>query len=210
MTTKQETILVLRKKRSKMLRIKKKILPILLFLSVLATSCLLCFTLPGEKAHADSEPIKDVSYIDFTLFNSLSENSTNVEMGMGKFGMLVRFDDVLSDDISEINGGIKNVNLIEEYGKNIKINNLPLDFYTDAEVCYYCEDYLWIFINNINNYRIISVDEEFRFLDRMIQPFALYSYYEYGPGWTDDAAKYISTKTYDVELVTDKESGYKV
>ena len=177
-----------------MLKFKNKFLPLILFLFILATSSLLYLLSFGFKTHAEASEsdVKDVYMANYTLFNIYSEDSTNVAMGMGKFGMLIGFDDVLSDTRSKINGGIREVNLIDLYGDNIKINDIPLNFYSYAEVCYFCENYIWIYIPNIDNYRKISVDEEFTFLDRKIQPFSLYSARNIiGTYWTSSANEHI-------------------
>ena len=177
-----------------MLKFKNKFLPLILFLFILATSSLLYLLSFGFKTHAEASEsdVKDVYMANYTLFNIYSEDSTNVAMGMGKFGMLIGFDDVLSDTRSKINGGIREVNLIDLYGDNIKINDIPLNFYSYAEVCYFCENYIWIYIPNIDNYRKISVDNKFQFLDRNIQPFSLYSARNtIGTYWTSSANEHI-------------------
>ena len=171
-----------------MFNFKKKLLPIVSFIFGLAVACLAWVSVPAVKASAETDEPKSVSLAEFQFFNAYSENSQNVSMGQGKFGMLLRFDDVLSDNLSEVNGGIKTVNLLEEYGQYILINDMPLDFYTDAEVCYYFEKYVWVYVPNMDFYRKLSVETAFQFEDRVIQPFALYTAtspegYNY---WTDD------------------------
>ena len=158
-----------------MLRSKKKLLPILSFIFVLAALCLVWLSFSSIKARADAEDVKKVELTEFQFFNALSEDSQNVVMGKGKFGMLLRFSDILSDNVSEVHGGIKTVNLVDKYGQYVFINDMPLTFYTDAEICYYFEDFVWVYIPNMDIYRKLSVDEEFRFEDRMVQPFALYT-----------------------------------
>ncbi len=196
-----------------MLKSKKKLLPILSFIFVLAALCLVWLSFSSVKAHADSEELKKVELTEFQFFNALSEDSQNVEIAMGKYGMLLRFSDVLSDNVSEMNGGIKTVNLVEEYGEHIFINDMPLTFYTDAEICYYFEDFVWVYIPHMDVYRELSVDEEFRFEDRVIQPFAIYMAataegYNY---WTDDVNAYLTSKTKEVEFksIEFNNTGYK-
>ena len=164
-------------KRSKMIKSKKKVLPILLSVLVLSVLCLACFSFKGVNAYADPDKPKQVSLVEFQLFNAYSEDSRREDAVESKYGMLLRFDDVLSDNLSEVNGGIKTVNLIDLYGKNIFINDMPLDFYTNAEVCYYLEGYMWVYIPNFvfSAYRTFSVKEPFVFKDRTITPFVLYS-----------------------------------
>lgn len=197
-----------------MIKARKKLVPILSFVAGLV-ALLGGFSLQGVKASAAAEEtaIKQVTLQNFEYFNIYSEDSQNITMGMAKYGMLLRFDDVLSDDRSEINGGIKALNLVEQYGKNIYINDMPLTFYKGAEVCYYFEEYMWIYIPNLDIYRKISVDESFQFEDRMIQPFALYSMYnDYGFSvWTDSADGFLATKTQEVEFkgIMFNNTGYK-
>ena len=186
-----------------MLKAKKKLVPILSFIFILAAVCLMGISFSGVKAHAEAEETKKVELAEFNFFNAYSEDSNNVTMGMGKFGMLLRFSDVLSDNLSEVSGGLKSVNLVEQYGEYICINDMPLTFYTDAEVCYYYEDYMWVYIPNMAIYRKLSVDAEFQFEDRMIQPFALYTAIDPNVGvayWTDSAEAYLATKVQDVEF----------
>jgi hypothetical protein len=94
------------------------------------------FSLSNVSADAATEEptVKQAEMIEFQYFNVYSEDSQYIEMGMAKYGLLLRFDEILSDNRSEINGGIKSVNLIDKYGKNILLNDMPLDFYTDAEI----------------------------------------------------------------------------
>ena len=197
-----------------MIKARKKLVPILSFMAGLV-ALLGGFSLQGVKASAAAEEtaIKQVTLQNFEYFNIYSEDSQNITMGMAKYGMLLRFDDVLSDDRSEINGGIKALNLVEQYGKNIYVNDMPLTFYKGAEVCYYFEEYMWIYIPNLDIYRKISVDESFQFEDRMIQPFALYSMYnDYGFSvWTDSADGFLATKTQEVEFkgIMFNNTGYK-
>ena len=140
-----------------MLKLKKKLVPILSFVFVLVACCLAWLSFNSVDARAD-EP-KQVVLSEFQFFNTNSEDSQNVAAVQGKYGMLLRFDDVLSDNRSKVNGGIKTVNLINEYGKYIFINDMPLDFYTDAEVCYYYEEYIWVYIPFMDNYRKLSVED---------------------------------------------------
>lgn len=203
------------KKMRKLLDFKKKTLLVLFFVLIFGILFSINFSFASNKAYANEEP-KQVSLKEFQYFNIYSEDSSYVVMGMAKFGMLLRFDDVLSDNRSEINGGIKSLNLIEEYGKNIFINDMPLDFYTDAEVSYYFEEYMWVYIPNLDSYRKISVNEPFVFLDREIKPFALYSAvsnvygFEY-TYWTEDGSAYVNTKTQNVEFkgITFNNVGYR-
>ena len=185
-----------------MLKLKKKLLPILSFIFVLVACCLTWLSFSSVKAHADAEELKKVELTEFQFFNALSEDSQNVAMGKGKFGMLLRFSDVLSDNITEASGGIKTVNLVDKYGDYVFVNDMPLTFYTDAEICYYFEDYVWVYIPNMDIYRKLSVEAGFQFEDRMIQPLALYMAatvegYNY---WTDDVNAYLTSKTKEVEF----------
>lgn len=196
-----------------MFNLKKKLLPIISFIFGVAVAGLALTSVSAVKASAEADEAKSVSLAEFQFFNAYSEDSQNVSMGQGKFGMLLRFDDVLSDNISEVNGGIKTVNLLEEYGQYILMNDMPLDFYTDAEVCYYFEKYVWVYVPNMDFYRKLSVETSFQFEDRVIQPFALYTAstpegYNY---WTDDANAYLETKTQEVELkgIEFNNTGYK-
>ena len=196
-----------------MLKSKKKLLPIISFIFILAALCLMGLSFAGVKARAEEAP-KKVELTEFNFFNAYSEDSNNVEIGMGKFGMLLRFSDVLSDNRSELNGGLKSVNLVDDYGQYIFINDMPLTFYTDAEVCYYFEDYMWVYIPNMAIYRKLSVDTEFQFADRMIQPFALYTAIDPNVGvayWTDSAEAYLNTKVREVEFkkIEFNNTGYK-
>ena len=187
-----------------MLKLKKKLVPILSFIFVLVACCLAWLSFNSVEARAEDAP-KQVVLSEFQFFNAYSEDSQNVTIGQGKFGMLLRFDDVLSDNRSEVNGGIKTVNLLDKYGKNIFINDMPLDFYKYAEVCYYYEEYMWVYIPNMDSYRKLSVETAFQFEDRIIQPFALYTAIsdQYGftyTYWTDKAEDYLNSKTNEVKF----------
>ncbi|MBO5736779.1 MAG: hypothetical protein J6S04_03115 [Clostridia bacterium] len=197
-----------------MLKAKKKLAPILSFIFILAAVCLMGLSFSGVKAHAEAEETRKVELAEFDFFNAYSEDSNNVTIGQGKFGMLLRFSDVLSDNLSEINGGLKSVNLVEQYGEFILINDMPLTFYTDAEVCYYYEDYIWVYIPNMAIYRKLSVDTEFQFEDRIIQPFALYTAIDPNVGvayWTNSAEAYLETKVQEVAFkkIEFNNTGYK-
>lgn len=187
-----------------MIKARKKLVPIISLAVGFVAACLGGLALQGVEARADAEEpaIKQVTMQEFLYFNTYSEDSQHIAMGEAKYGMLFRFDDVLSDDRSESNGGIKTLNLLEQYGKNILINDMPLDFYTGAEVCYYFEEYMWVYIPNMDYYRKISVGEAFQFEDRIIQPFAIYSMYnDYGFNtWTDTYDGFLETKTQEVEF----------
>lgn len=160
-----------------MLKSKKKLLPILSLIFVLAAACLLWLSPAKTSVYADNNEPKQVSLREFQLFNIYTEDSRKEDAITSKFGMLLRFDDVLSDNVSKINGGIKTVNLVDLYGENIFIDDMPLTFYDGAEVCYYLEDYVWVYIPNFafSVYRTMSVKESFVFEDRTITPFVLHS-----------------------------------
>lgn len=199
-------------------KIVKKLLPILSFIFLAIALCLASLSFASIKTHAEElETPNSVSLTEFYFYNALSEDSYNVTMGKAKFGMLLRFDDVLSDNRSEINGGIKTVNLVDKYAQNIFINDMPLDFYVGAEVYYFYEEYMWVYIPNMNAYRKLSVDKPFQFQDRIIEPFTLYTAlsqesYSYGyPIWTMDGQAYADTKTHAVELkkIEFNNTGYK-
>ena len=117
---------LLQKKRSKMIKARKKLVPIISLAVGFVAACLGGLALQGVEARADAEEpaIKQVTMQEFSYFNTYSEDSQHIAMGEAKYGMLFRFDDVLSDDRSEINGGIKALNLVEQYGKNIYINDM--------------------------------------------------------------------------------------
>ena len=172
-----------------MLKSKKKLLPILSLIFVLAAVCLLWFSPAKTSVYADTDEPKQVSLREFQLFNIYTEDSRKEDAFESKYGMLLRFNDVLSDNISKRSGGIKTVNLVDLYGKNIFVDDMPLDCYTDAEMYYYLEEYIWIYIPNFafSLYRTMSVKEPFVFEDRTIMPFVLYSSAnEYGlPYWSD-------------------------
>lgn len=172
-----------------MLKSKKKLLPILSLIFVLAAVCLLWFSPAKTSVYADTDEPKQVSLREFQLFNIYTEDSRKEDAFESKYGMLLRFNDVLSDNISKRSGGIKTVNLVDLYGKNIFVDDMPLDCYTDAEMYYYLEEYIWIYIPNFafSLYRTMSVKEAFVFEDRTIMPFVLYSSAnEYGlPYWSD-------------------------
>ena len=92
-------------------KIVNKLLPILSFIFLAIALCL-GTSFSHIKTNAEElETPKSVNLTEFHYYNVLSEDSYNVTMGKAKFGMLLRFDDVLSDNRSEINGGIKTVNL---------------------------------------------------------------------------------------------------
>lgn len=205
-----------------MIKSKKKLLPILSLAVGLTALGLgsVSFTgaTPAVEAYAEAQPksVKAVNMVEFEQFNIYSEDSSHIEMGEAKFGMLLRFDDVLSDDRTEINGGIKAKNLLAEYGKNILVNDMPIDFYTGAEISYFCEGYLWVFVPSIDSYRKISVSESFQFEDRIIQPFAIYSSINTDWGfafteWGNSAEAYLKTKTQKLEYktITFNNEGYK-
>ena len=172
-----------------MIKSKNKLLPILVCGFVLSVLCLIYFSIFDVRVYADSNQPKQVSLIKWEQFNIYTEDSRREDAIESKFGMLLLFDDVLSDNRSEINGGIKTVNLVDLYGKNIFINDMPLDFYTDAEICYYLEGYMWIYIPDFvfSVHRTISVKEPFIFKDRTVMPFKLYS------SVNDDGFSYWST-----------------
>lgn len=199
-------------------KVVKKLLPIIFFIFLVLALRLAGLSFSPVKTRAEElETPKSVSLTEFYFYNALSEDSYNVTMGKAKFGMLLRFDDVLSDNRSEVNGGIKTVNLVDKYAKNIFINDMPLDFYVGAEVYYFYEEYMWVYIPNMNAYRKLSVNEAFQFQDRMIEPFTLYTAlsqesYSYGyPIWTLDGQAYADTKTHEVELkkIEFNNTGYK-
>lgn len=205
------------RKRSKMVKSKKKLVLIIGFFFALFAFCLGWISLPNIKAKADEvEGPKNVSLAEFQFFNAYSEDSQNVAAAVAKYGMLLRFDNVLSDNITEANGGIKTVNLIEKYGQYICVNDIPLNYYSDAEICYYFEEYMWVYIPFMDSYRKLSVNEAFVFEDRTIQPFALYTAnvtydnltYNY---WTDDGQEYLNTKTQELEFkeIVYNNIGYK-
>ena len=97
-----------------MIKAKKRLLPIVSFAVGLAAVCLGGLSLQSVEASAAAEEpaLKQVELSSFHYFNTYSEDSQNISMGMAKYGMLLRFDDVLSDDSSEVSGGIKKVNLV--------------------------------------------------------------------------------------------------
>ncbi|MBE7080610.1 MAG: hypothetical protein E7371_05165 [Clostridiales bacterium] len=196
-----------------MFNFKKKLLPIISFIFGVAVAGFAWTSVSAVKASAEADEPKSVSLAEFQYFNEYSEDSQNIAMGQGKFGMLLRFDDVLSDNISEVNGGIKSLNLVGKYGKNILVNDMPIDFYTDAEIRYFFEEYLWVYIPHMDFYRKLSIETAFQFEDRVLQPFALYTAstpegYNY---WTDDAELYLTTKTQEVEFkkIEFNNTGYK-
>ena len=160
-----------------MLKSKKKLLPILSLIFVLAAVCLLWLSPAKTSVYADIDEPKQVSLREFQVFNIYTEDSRKEDAITFKNGMLLRFDDVLSDNLSARNGGIKTVNLVDLYGENIFIDDMPLDFYEGAEIYYYLEEYIWIYIPNFDAsvYRTMSVKEPFVFEDRMITPFVLHS-----------------------------------
>lgn len=168
-----------------MIKSRNKLLPILVCVFVLSVLYLACFLLNDVRVYADPDDAKQVSLVEWQQFNIYTEDSRKEDANEAKFGILLRFDDVLSDNLSEINGGVKTINLVDVYGKNIFINDMPLDFYSYAEICYYLEEYMWIYIPDLSVYRTLSVKEPFVFKDRTIMPFELYSALnEYGfPYW---------------------------
>ena len=185
---------------------------------VLSTLCSVCFSFGAEKARADAP--KHVELVEFQQFNINTEDSRNELAINGKYGILLRFAEVLppyergilSDDSAEVNGSLKNVNLADVYSDKILINDLPLSFYSTAELCYYGEDYIWIYVFNMDIYRKISVKTEFTFLDRIIEPFTLYAKKVSGfTFWTEDSAEFIATNTYDVnyQKIEYNNIGYK-
>ena len=135
-----------------MVKTKKKLVLIIGFIFALFIFCLGWLTWPNAKkvkADAAEEP-KHVSLAEFQFFNAYSEDSQNVAAVMGKYGMLLRFDDILSDNVAEVNGGIKTVNLIDKYGDYVFLNDIPLKEIADAEICYYFEDYMWVYVPFMN------------------------------------------------------------
>lgn len=201
-----------------MVKAKKKLLLIIGFIFSIFVFCLGWLSWSNVKAKADTaEEPKHVSFAEFQFFNAYSEDSQNVAATVAKYGMLLRFDDVLSDDLAEVNGGIKTVNLIDKYGDYIFLNDIPLNYYSDAEICYYFEDYMWVYVPFMDNYRKLSVNEAFVFEDRVIEPLAIYtayvtydnvSYYNY---WTASGEEYLNTKTQELEYkeIVFNNIGYK-
>ena len=194
-----------------MLKTKKKLLPILSFIFILTAVFWLWFSPAETSVNADADEPKHVSLREYQQFNIYTEDSRREDMIDSKWGMLLRFNDVLSDNVSKINGGIKTVNLLDLYGKNIFINDMPLDFYDHAEICYYMEDYIWVYIPNLvfSVYRSISVKQPFVFQDRTITPFVLYSSVnEYGFAYWSE--QYIqNTKTVEFKSITWNNKGYR-
>ena len=192
-----------------MIRSTKKLLPISVCVFVLSVLCLVCFSFINVKAYADPDEPERVSLIEWEQFNIYTEDSRREDATEAKFGILLRFSDVLSDNISEINGGLKGVNLVEEYGKNIFVNDMPLDFYSYAEICYYVENYIWVYIPNISVYRTLSVKEPFVFMDRTIMPFKLYSSVN-AAGYPYWSSEYIqNTQRVAFKSITWNNKGYR-
>ncbi|MBQ6980541.1 MAG: hypothetical protein IJQ07_07880 [Clostridia bacterium] len=190
-----------------MIKSKKKLLPIFVCVFILSVLCLAYFSLVDTRVYADSP--KQVYLVEWPQFNIYTEDSRREDATEAKFGMLLRFDDVLSDNLSEVNGGIKDVNLVEEYGKNIFVNDMPLDFYSYAEICYYVEGYMWIYIPNLSGgYRKLSVKEPFVFKNRTIMPFTLYSALK--DGFTYWSSEYVqNTQHVNFKEIAWNNKGYK-
>ena len=200
-----------------MVKSKKKLVLIIGFIFSIFVFCLGWLSWSNVKAKADeAEEPKHVSLVEFQFFNAYSEDSQNVAAVMGKYGMLLRFDDILSDTVSEVNGGIKTVNLIDKYGDYVFLNDIPLKEIADAEICYYFENYMWVHVPFMDNYRKFSVNESFVFEDRTIEPFAIYTaYVTYENAtynyFTADGQEYLNTKTQELEYkeIVFNNIGYK-
>ena len=101
------------------------------------------------SAWQTSNPRRAVNFSTIA-WNNLNYDTAN--LGGGANGVLLRYDANLSLVASEINGGIKTVELKSLYGSYITLNGQTLNNIAGAELRYHSQGNLWIYAPNMTSW----------------------------------------------------------
>ena len=101
----------------------------------------------------------------------------------GKNGVLIKFNQYLSTNSNEYNGGIQSTNFASTIGENIYVGGKKLSTLPGAMVNYHSQYFLFIYCDGMSAYRTINIPEGTRFLDSILPEINLY-YKDTSTKWT--------------------------
>ena len=92
-------------------------------------------------------------------FATIFWNNEGKDVYAGKNGIMLSYSEYLSNVSNQVNGGIKEENLVnEEIGEKIKLDGVALKDIADAEIMYFGTSLLWIYVPNMDTYKELTVE----------------------------------------------------
>lgn len=132
----------------------------------------MAFEFTGILGQGNKWVILDNKSFPVDSFSGISWNNTDYGYMDGKKGILLSFENYLSNSSSEVNGSIKTRNYKNTLlGRNILINGISLSTKNNAEVAYYAQNHLWIYAPDMteasNGYSVphLTISAPTAFLD---------------------------------------------